>query len=141
MQHSPYMTNTSSNEIVGPAGAVLADVSAGHRRLDWIRKARWRRRGRRLPMNMLGVPQHLTAVDTDFKIGPDRTPASIVHAYRATSPTEVPRYGENDTPDNNGRVIHSDEQTPAWAAGDFGHIVHNRPLGVLRPNTIHDIGP
>jgi hypothetical protein len=37
-------------------------------------------------MNMLGVPQHLTAVDTDFKIGPDRTPASIVHAYRATSP-------------------------------------------------------
>jgi cytokinin dehydrogenase len=33
----------------------------------------------------------------------------------------------------------SDEATLGWAADDWGHIVHNRPLGVLRPRTVDDV--
>lgn len=40
---------------------------------------------------------------------------------------------------NNARVISTDEHALSWASADFGHIVHSRPAGVLRPDSVSEI--
>ncbi|MCE7006782.1 FAD-binding protein [Kibdelosporangium philippinense] len=36
-------------------------------------------------------------------------------------------------------MINTDDAVLSWAADDFGHIVHTRPRGVLRPRTVGEI--
>jgi cytokinin dehydrogenase len=40
---------------------------------------------------------------------------------------------------NNTGVIAIDDASLSWAADDFGHFIHARPVGVLRPDSVSEI--